>query len=314
MADPAPAWADVHETHIGAVFLVGDLAYKLKKPVDLGLPRLHHPREPRTRLPPRGRAQPAAGARRLPGRLRRHRARRRGLRPPRRDAPDARGPPPLDAGPAGTRRCTTPSGSSPGSSPPSTRPAERGPAIERRWDPRRGPRPVARQLRAGPPLPRHRARPGDRGRDRSTRPRTSSPAARRCSTGGSPAGTSSTGTATCSPTTSSASTTAPACWTAWSSTTTSATSTSSTTSPSSRWTSNGSAPRNWPNSSSPTTASSPAIPLPRRCCTTTSPTARSSGPRSPACAHAQGDADGRRASPASTPTSRCGTCGWGRSG
>ncbi|HET6712036.1 AAA family ATPase [Amycolatopsis sp.] len=29
-------WADVHETHIGAVFLVGDLAYKLKKPVDLG--------------------------------------------------------------------------------------------------------------------------------------------------------------------------------------------------------------------------------------------------------------------------------------
>ncbi|WIY00393.1 AAA family ATPase [Amycolatopsis mongoliensis] len=29
-------WAAVHETHIGAVFLVGDLAYKLKKPVDLG--------------------------------------------------------------------------------------------------------------------------------------------------------------------------------------------------------------------------------------------------------------------------------------
>jgi aminoglycoside phosphotransferase family enzyme/predicted kinase len=29
-------WADVHETHIGAVFLVGDRAYKLKKPVDLG--------------------------------------------------------------------------------------------------------------------------------------------------------------------------------------------------------------------------------------------------------------------------------------
>ncbi|MEU5264656.1 AAA family ATPase [Amycolatopsis sp. NPDC021455] len=29
-------WADVRETHIGAVFLVGDLAYKLKKPVDLG--------------------------------------------------------------------------------------------------------------------------------------------------------------------------------------------------------------------------------------------------------------------------------------
>jgi aminoglycoside phosphotransferase family enzyme/predicted kinase len=30
------SWAAVHETHIGAVFLVGDLAYKLKKPVDLG--------------------------------------------------------------------------------------------------------------------------------------------------------------------------------------------------------------------------------------------------------------------------------------
>ncbi|GAA4545032.1 bifunctional aminoglycoside phosphotransferase/ATP-binding protein [Amycolatopsis samaneae] len=33
---PPPAWAAVHETHIGAVFLVGDHAYKLKKPVDLG--------------------------------------------------------------------------------------------------------------------------------------------------------------------------------------------------------------------------------------------------------------------------------------
>src|SRR5207249_5796378 len=30
------SWAAVHETHIGAVFLVGDLGYKLKKPVDLG--------------------------------------------------------------------------------------------------------------------------------------------------------------------------------------------------------------------------------------------------------------------------------------
>ncbi|WP_410643593.1 hypothetical protein [Amycolatopsis sp. lyj-346] len=36
MADSSPAWAGVHETHIGVVFLVGDLAYKLKKPVDLG--------------------------------------------------------------------------------------------------------------------------------------------------------------------------------------------------------------------------------------------------------------------------------------
>ncbi|MFE0020835.1 AAA family ATPase [Amycolatopsis sp. NPDC059021] len=33
---PPPGWADVHETHIGAVFLLGDRAYKLKKPVDLG--------------------------------------------------------------------------------------------------------------------------------------------------------------------------------------------------------------------------------------------------------------------------------------
>lgn len=36
MADPSPSWAGVHETHIGVVFLLGDLAYKLKKPVDLG--------------------------------------------------------------------------------------------------------------------------------------------------------------------------------------------------------------------------------------------------------------------------------------
>lgn len=36
MADAARAWADVHETHIGVIFLVGELAYKLKKPVDLG--------------------------------------------------------------------------------------------------------------------------------------------------------------------------------------------------------------------------------------------------------------------------------------
>jgi len=32
----SPAWASVHETHIGAVFLIGDVAYKLKKPVDFG--------------------------------------------------------------------------------------------------------------------------------------------------------------------------------------------------------------------------------------------------------------------------------------
>ena len=29
-------WASVHETHIGAVFLIGEYAYKLKKPVDFG--------------------------------------------------------------------------------------------------------------------------------------------------------------------------------------------------------------------------------------------------------------------------------------
>ena len=29
-------WCDAHETHSGAVLLVGDLAYKLKKPVSLG--------------------------------------------------------------------------------------------------------------------------------------------------------------------------------------------------------------------------------------------------------------------------------------
>ncbi|WP_236790883.1 bifunctional aminoglycoside phosphotransferase/ATP-binding protein [Amycolatopsis sp. GM8] len=29
-------WSDIHETHIGTVFLVGEYAYKLKKPVDFG--------------------------------------------------------------------------------------------------------------------------------------------------------------------------------------------------------------------------------------------------------------------------------------
>ncbi|MDT7598683.1 MAG: uncharacterized protein QOK26_760, partial [Pseudonocardiales bacterium] len=35
-ASPAPSAADCHETHIGVVFLVGDRAYKLKKPVLTG--------------------------------------------------------------------------------------------------------------------------------------------------------------------------------------------------------------------------------------------------------------------------------------
>jgi uncharacterized protein len=34
--DQSAPWCDVHETHSGAVLLVGDLVYKLKKPVDLG--------------------------------------------------------------------------------------------------------------------------------------------------------------------------------------------------------------------------------------------------------------------------------------
>ncbi|MGW4488975.1 bifunctional aminoglycoside phosphotransferase/ATP-binding protein [Amycolatopsis sp. NPDC004368] len=36
MIPSAASWAGVHETHIGVVFLAGDLVYKLKKPVDLG--------------------------------------------------------------------------------------------------------------------------------------------------------------------------------------------------------------------------------------------------------------------------------------
>lgn len=69
---------------------------------------------------------------------------------------------------------------------------------------------------------------------------------------------------------SSASTTAPASWTAWSSTTGCATSTAWTTPRSSPWTWNSSAPRRPPPASSLSTASTPAIRLPRRCGTTTS--------------------------------------------
>lgn len=73
----------------------------------------------------------------------------------------------------------------------------------------------------------------------------------------------------------------PVSWTAWSSTTGCATSTAWTTPPSSPWTWNSSAPRRPPATSSRSTASTPVIRRPRRCGTTTSPTARSSVPRSP---------------------------------
>ena len=70
---------------------------------------------------------------------------------------------------------------------------------------------------------------------------TSLPGARCCSPGASPSTRSSTATPTCWPMTSSASTTARRCWTAWNSTTGCATSTSSTMPRSWRWISNSSA-------------------------------------------------------------------------
>ena len=81
------------------------------------------------------------------------------------------------------------------------------------------------------------------------------------------------------PTTCSASPTGRGCWTASTSTTTCATSTSSTTSRSWRWIWNGWAAPTWARPSSTPTPSSPAIPPPRPFATTTSPTARSCGPR-----------------------------------
>ena len=74
---PMRPYVDVAETHSAAVFFVGDRAYKVKKPVDLGFLDFRDARGSGSGLPPRGRAQPAARARRLPRRRRRARPRRR---------------------------------------------------------------------------------------------------------------------------------------------------------------------------------------------------------------------------------------------
>ena len=46
--------AQVRETHTGVVVLVGDRAYKAKKPIADRFPRLQHSRSSRTRLRARG--------------------------------------------------------------------------------------------------------------------------------------------------------------------------------------------------------------------------------------------------------------------
>jgi hypothetical protein len=117
---------------------------------------------------------------------------------------------------------------------------------------------------------------------------------------------------TCSPTTSSCSTTDRGCWTASSSTTGYAGWTGWMTSRSSRWTWNG-----WvrPGSASCFWTGTPSIPAIRprpRCAITTSPIARSSVPRSPACGTLRVTRPGRR-TPWRARRSRPGTCGVGRS-
>jgi aminoglycoside phosphotransferase family enzyme len=46
-------WAQVAETHAAAVFLAGDRAYKLKKPVNLGSSNSAHGRPAQRRAPAR---------------------------------------------------------------------------------------------------------------------------------------------------------------------------------------------------------------------------------------------------------------------
>ena len=105
----------------------------------------------------------------------------------------------------------------------------------------------------------------------------------RFSTPGSARAASSTGTVTCSPTTSSASTTGRGSWTAWTSMTGSAGWTGSMTSRSWPWTWNGSAPRSWRNSSWPPTPTTRGTRHRHPCGIITWPTGPSSASRSPAC-------------------------------
>ncbi len=304
MADAA-----VSETHIGVVFFVGDRAYKLKSrwiwASSTSAPGSCASAPAGTRSGSTG-----GSPRRLPRGVGRARAGRRRLRPPGRHAADARRPAavaPGGGGRAGRGRAER-------RRPDPRRlacPRTARPRRHRPRDARRPARPLARQLRPGAPLPRRRAGRGRGGRDRGSRhrvPRTAS----RCSTRASRTGAWSTATATCWPGTCSAWTTDHASSTAWSSTRRCARWTGSTTRPSWPWTSNASAPRSWPTASSAGTPGSPPTRRRPRCATTTSPTGRSSAPRSPAC----GTSRAARTPPprrARTPTWRCGICAPGRS-
>ena len=68
--------AEVRETHSAVVVFVGDRAYKVKKPVDLGFLDFREPGGASGGVRARGRAEPAAVAGRLPRRGRRDGIRR----------------------------------------------------------------------------------------------------------------------------------------------------------------------------------------------------------------------------------------------
>ena len=121
-------------------------------------------------------------------------------------------------------------------------------------------------------------------------PRTTWQGGSTCSSGGSRRAGRSTGTAISWPTTSTCWTTGRGSSTASSSTTASATATRSPTWRSWPWTSNTWAGRIWPRRSSPPMPSTPATPGRRPWRTTTSPIGPRCGPRSPRIRSAQGDA------------------------
>ena len=233
--------AAIAETHCAVVVFVGDRAYKLKKPVDLGFLDFRTVGGPAAGVRAGGRAQPPAGARRVPRGRRRDRARRRALRPPRGDAPDAGEPTSVHPGQVRGGRPGRRCGRWPGSWPPSTP----RPGTTRRLPPRA---PATRSGNAGRPAS---SRPGRSGAASSTTAETAEverlalrylagagaavlrPGRRRAGPGRArrparrrrvPAAGRAHGR-----------------WTASSSTTGCATSTASTTRPSSRWTWSGSA-------------------------------------------------------------------------
>ena len=93
---------DVRQTHISVVFLAGAFAYKLKKPVESRVPRLHHARQAPALLRGGGPAQPPAGPVGLPRRRADHRGRRASTATARRSTGRSR----WNACPKG-RRCST---------------------------------------------------------------------------------------------------------------------------------------------------------------------------------------------------------------